>query len=55
MNATASPTESSVKQELRRQLHAERIEIGREQYRQAHRLDEIRALLHDLDEAPSDG
>ncbi|WP_214370732.1 hypothetical protein [Pseudonocardia sp. H11422] len=42
-------------QELREQLFAERIAIGREQYRQAQRLKEIRLLLEDLEEIDRNG
>ncbi len=42
-------------EELRQRLFAERIAIGREQYRQAQRLKEIRLLLDDLEERTRNG
>ncbi|MHA6795644.1 hypothetical protein ACVGVM_19315 [Pseudonocardia bannensis] len=47
--------QSRSNEELREQLYAERIAIGREQYRQALRLKEIRLLLQELEETARNG
>jgi hypothetical protein len=55
MQSSTLSARSRSKQELCEQLFAERIAIGREQYRQGQRLKEIQLLLQDLEEIPGDG
>jgi hypothetical protein len=52
MSEAATP---QVRAALRDSLYHERIEIGRRQYADHLRLEEIRELLAELNDAPKDG